>query len=494
MISTQATDTMTRNDAELVIASLQGSREAFRQIVERYQTLVCSLAYSATGSVSQSEDVAQETFLAAWTQLRSLREPGKLRAWLCGIARNRIHRFLCEHWREPVSGAAPLEDAQAAPALEALPSDDAISREEEAILWRSLERIPELYREPLVLFYRQHQSIKDVAAGLELTEDAVKQRLSRGRKLLQEEVQAFVESTLRRSAPGQAFSGAVFAALPLAVGPAAAASVGAGAKGTAAAKPGFLAAWLVPLAPFLGIAAGVAAQCLIIRHTTSDRKLRFRQMVLVIVVWVVMIGLAVGGEAATRALGHRFEWSSRTRFLSMAGFWWVYLLAIQAWTMVSLGRLVGNRQPGEAAGEVPRASVAPMKPGTLALVVAGAHLALFSWLARLAWCAGDWLGTSAIAGTMVGLGVMAFLRIRGRTGAAALQAIPLQLGLCGLAMLLIFNLRFDVWVAAAYGVSVPEAHRLQPIWIVPLLSLGLLLWAGIVAALARPRPGGAQAR
>ena len=97
---------------------------------------------------------------------------------------------------------------------EALPSEQAISREEEAILWRSLERIPELYREPLILFYREHQSIESVAAELELSEDAVKQRLSRGRKLLQEEVQAFVETALRRTAPGEAFSGAVLAALP----------------------------------------------------------------------------------------------------------------------------------------------------------------------------------------------------------------------------------------------------------------------------------------
>jgi len=48
---------------------------------------VCSLAYCATGSLTESEDLAQETFLAAWRQLAELREPSKLRPWLCGIAR-----------------------------------------------------------------------------------------------------------------------------------------------------------------------------------------------------------------------------------------------------------------------------------------------------------------------------------------------------------------------------------------------------------------------
>ena len=192
----------------------------FRRIVERYQTLICSLAYSATGNLSRSEDMAQETFLAAWRQIRSLREPAKLRAWLCGIVRRRIQKDFERDGREPLHNAAPLENAQNCPAVEALPSEQAISREQEAILWRSLEKIPELYREPLILYYRENQSVEEVALALDLTEHAVKKRLSRGRRLLQDEVQAFVESTLRRTAPDKEFSGAVLAMLPWAAGPA----------------------------------------------------------------------------------------------------------------------------------------------------------------------------------------------------------------------------------------------------------------------------------
>jgi RNA polymerase sigma factor (sigma-70 family) len=79
------------NDAEVVAETLSCNREAFSQIVGRYQSLICSLAYSATGSLGRSEDLAQETFITAWKRLRMLREPPKLRAWLCGIARNRIN-------------------------------------------------------------------------------------------------------------------------------------------------------------------------------------------------------------------------------------------------------------------------------------------------------------------------------------------------------------------------------------------------------------------
>ena len=60
------------DDAEWVSESLAGNRDAFQKIVERYQSLICSLACSATGSLGQSEDLAQETFIIAWRELAVL--------------------------------------------------------------------------------------------------------------------------------------------------------------------------------------------------------------------------------------------------------------------------------------------------------------------------------------------------------------------------------------------------------------------------------------
>jgi RNA polymerase sigma factor (sigma-70 family) len=144
MTTTETTSETRQGDSGLVAASRAGSREAFRQIVERYQGLVCSLAYSATGSVTASEDVAQETFLSAWKDLGALRDPKSLRSWLCGIARNQIRRRVRSEGREPVGNAVDLDEANEVPAPEALPSDQAVSKEEEALLWRSLGRIPAL--------------------------------------------------------------------------------------------------------------------------------------------------------------------------------------------------------------------------------------------------------------------------------------------------------------------------------------------------------------
>src|SRR5580700_6140789 len=112
MFSRRSFTVTSLNDAELVRRSLAGSRDAFSEIVARYQSLICSLAYSTTGSLTLSEDLAQETFVIAWKQLRQLREPDKLRSWLCSIARSVISGAARRQTREPAHGAESMDTAR----------------------------------------------------------------------------------------------------------------------------------------------------------------------------------------------------------------------------------------------------------------------------------------------------------------------------------------------------------------------------------------------
>jgi len=118
MMTTQSMMATANSDVQLVEWSLTGDRDAFRKIVERYQSLVCSITYNATGSLTLSEDLAQETFVAAWKQLSELREPAQLRAWLCGITRFLVGKQLRRQGREPIHAAEPVE------AIHELPSPD----------------------------------------------------------------------------------------------------------------------------------------------------------------------------------------------------------------------------------------------------------------------------------------------------------------------------------------------------------------------------------
>ena len=201
------------SDVQLLEACLAGDKQAFGTIVERYQSLICAIAYSATGDFALSEDLAQETFLVAWRRLSDLRDRAKLQAWLCGIARNLINNWCRRRSRDIARQTQSLEAARGVQAKAPTPVQEAVSREEAAAVWRALAEIPETYREPLVLYYREQQSVERVAQALELSEDAVKQRLSRGRKMLRAQVSALVEKTLARTRPGEALAMAVLAAL-----------------------------------------------------------------------------------------------------------------------------------------------------------------------------------------------------------------------------------------------------------------------------------------
>ncbi len=299
MTITPVNSTMMSDD-QLWEQSRAGDREAFGQIVERYQSLVCSLAYSACGNLSRSEDLAQETFLTAWQKLGELREPAKLRAWLCGIVRNLSANASRREQRR--GGPAESLDAVEEPtALEADPAAQAVTQEEATLLWRSLGGMSETYREPMVLFYRQGQSVAEVARALELSEEAVKQRLSRGRTMLREEMTALVESTLTRTRPTTAFTMAVLVALPMASATTASAALAAGAvagSGAGLAGKGILAK--LSLGVFVGPLIGLACAYFGTKAAASTgRSKEERDYILRCARWIIAfcfalsIGLAV---------------------------------------------------------------------------------------------------------------------------------------------------------------------------------------------------------
>lgn len=274
------------SDAELVAACRAGKRAAFARIVERYQRLLCSLAYAATGSLGESEDVAQETFIVAWGELGRLQEPAKLRPWLCGILRHKLGRLHRDRSRSLVRGAEPMDAAQAIAAEEPAASDRLADEEERHLLWRALTRLPETYREPLVLYYRENRSIEHVADALDLTEDAVKQRLARGRKLLQEQALVFVEGALARTGPGKAFTLGVLAALP-ALLPAPAKAAGLGA---AVAAHGGWAAKTTGLAAVLASASGVVSTVLQLRVGLDQARTRRERRLVVVATVAIFSG------------------------------------------------------------------------------------------------------------------------------------------------------------------------------------------------------------
>lgn len=482
---TTAASTAETHDAALVEQSLAGDRAAFGQIVARYQSLVCGLAYSATGSRSHSEDLAQETFLAAWRKLSDLREPRRLSSWLCGIARNVIHGDLRRLGRQPAHAAASLDSARTFPSAEPLPSAQAVSNEEMAILWRQVGALPEIYREPLILFYRDHRSVEHVAAALGLTPDAVMQRLTRGRRQLQERMLEFVESTLQRTNPGEQFTLHVQAALPLLAGAAPAAAMGTAAKSGAAVKGGQLGFWLAWAAPLLGVFAAIGMSWAEIAQASTKRERVFATrwiLVLWLSVAVFLLALVtVSSLAKSAGLDRRSDWAATAPQLAV---WFGFTLVTVTLISLMLRRKAALRRLNVAEG-LPSPAVPSLK--TRVAMTAGFLTATFWAPVFLAWQTGDRTVAAAIAAgvLLLGVGPLSLAR-RAPAPSDEIKSGSWYVSFCGLVLLGLLNWRLDVWLAPIYGVDLATMQRLLPPAALHWLSAIVIAWTATLVFITKP--------
>jgi len=192
--------------------------EQFVALVKRCQAAVCAVAYARLRDRARSEEIAQEAFLIAWLR-RGEADLGT--GWVCGIARNLARNANRRHKELAMTTEPGGRDLR----------EELIDRETERDAAAALERLPERYREAVVLYYRGDESLAEVATALGITEAAARQRVHRGREKLREALTP-VERTLRGTRPGAAFTAAVLAAWALRGRDAAAASA-AGKGGTA---------------------------------------------------------------------------------------------------------------------------------------------------------------------------------------------------------------------------------------------------------------------
>ncbi|WP_286233984.1 RNA polymerase sigma factor [Thalassotalea sediminis] len=282
------------SDAHLVLNSLGGDRYAFCEIVSRYQNLLCSLAFSSIGDIKQSEDLAQEAFIEAWKKLDTLREPEKLKSWLCGILRFKVSHFRRKEDNQPVKNADELGEQHDNAHQNSELDEAIIAQQEQALLWKTLNTLDETYREPLVLFYREQQSVERVAIELDLTESTVKQRLSRGRKLLQSTMNTFVEEALEKSKPGVAFTTTIFTLISDIAPPAKAAVYSAGVVKSGSLFKlttvlSFIAIFSGFISSFFGLKAGLDQS-----RTKNERRLVIKSVVLFITLALIFVVTMLG--------------------------------------------------------------------------------------------------------------------------------------------------------------------------------------------------------
>ncbi len=451
-------------EAELLKASMAGNSEAFGRIVERYQSLICAITYSATGDFHRSRELAQETFLRAWRSIRQLRDLKSFRSWLCRIARNVANRSIRKERFDVINEPEPLDSAAPVAAKEPDPGEAAISREQQAVVWAALEGIPEAYREPLILFYRRQQSIAQVADDLGLSEGAAKQRLSRGRSLLRAEVASLVEDVLGRTAPKKAFAVAVVAALPALAPQTAAAGVAAvAAKGSPAAKGAFATGLLgAVFGPLLGILGGLFGSWMSIKSTRSRRERRF-MVRMTLLMWgeIVVLLVVLGGLGVLAFKG----------FVPKSAFWATFAVLMTAhFVMLAPAAIWTNRRQRQIQreeGTFVKPDYRPVEPskGNIYGSFGGSIFGAVAWVIPVWLITGDWLSAlvvAIVAITIFGISVRVCIADPKRYWRVVMLDV---IGLL-LLNLVVINLGWNRWTPHFAESTFAARTALIPLWMV----------------------------
>jgi len=164
-----------------------------QELVDAHYDSLFRYAYRLSGSATDAEDLTQAAFCQAQMQLHQLRDPDRAKPWLFTILRNGyLHRLRSEKARRmvPLDAVGDLPERAAVPELEVEPQQ----------LQRALDELPEPFRTPVILFYFEEFSYRDIAEQMDVPIGTVMSRLARAKAHLRARLAPAAET--RRSAHG----------------------------------------------------------------------------------------------------------------------------------------------------------------------------------------------------------------------------------------------------------------------------------------------------
>jgi RNA polymerase sigma-70 factor, ECF subfamily len=173
-------------DAQLVQRSKTGEREAFGELVRRWQNLVFSLCRNHLSDKALAEELTQEVFLSAFRAISGFRGQAKFSTWLVRITINHCRNAHLYHFRrrrgshEPLEGSNPDFPRQL-PTNAPTAEDDLAAKDMKRLLEEGLAKLPDPHRIVILMRDLQGLSYEEIAADLDLPLGTVKSRLHRAR-------------------------------------------------------------------------------------------------------------------------------------------------------------------------------------------------------------------------------------------------------------------------------------------------------------------------
>jgi RNA polymerase sigma-70 factor (ECF subfamily) len=180
-------------DSQLINQTLLGDREAFSQLVLKYQGAVYGLAYHKVKNFADAQDIAQEAFMEAYRCLENLQDRSKFASWLYSITANRCKMWLRRRRQYVVSlelSIATKDDLKVLQVPDHHPTPDEVYEQKalrESVM-KAIEDLPEKQRLVVTLFYIDDLSYKEIADFLDVPVSTVQSRLQVARQKLKGEM------------------------------------------------------------------------------------------------------------------------------------------------------------------------------------------------------------------------------------------------------------------------------------------------------------------
>src|SRR5213595_3300129 len=169
------------NDEQVVERALAGDPEAFGEIVRRWERRIFALSFGMLGREEDARDATQETFLAAFRNLRAFRGEAKVSSWLHRIA---VNQCITRKRRAHVRAETGIEDELDAAGERFLstseresPARAAEAKERTEAVRRAVAALPPELREVVVLKEFEDLSFQEIADALQIPLSTVKSRL-----------------------------------------------------------------------------------------------------------------------------------------------------------------------------------------------------------------------------------------------------------------------------------------------------------------------------
>ncbi|MDR1383793.1 MAG: sigma-70 family RNA polymerase sigma factor [Planctomycetaceae bacterium] len=174
------------NDEQLIEQTLEGNRDAFGELVTKYQVRLYNTMIQVVGSAEDAYDVAQEAFLQAYLRLNTFRQTSKFYTWLYRIAFNVAMGIRRSHRIRGWNGDMKQELTENLEDRSKRPEEHLISKENVKFVQDSLNELDSEFRIVIILRELEEFSYEEIAEITEVPIGTVRSRLHRARSMLKE--------------------------------------------------------------------------------------------------------------------------------------------------------------------------------------------------------------------------------------------------------------------------------------------------------------------